>query len=70
MHLRIRRIAIENLKEDDYNVVLAKSGAPTLPNKTGRPMKMEPGVLEYWDGLSWWPVKIVEEDNDKSPYAP
>lgn len=68
MHLRIRKLKIDDIKQDEYNVVLAKSGAQRPNNALGRPMKMEPGVLEFWDGLKWWPVRIAETDDTKSPY--
>lgn len=63
MYLRIRRLGTNTPKQGDYVVMLARQGV-------GTSIAMFPGQLEWWDGLEWHEVKIVEEDADKrSPYA-
>jgi len=70
MYLRIRKLSIDKVDDGEYNVVLAKSGAQRSNTQLGRPMKMEPGVLEWWDGITWNPVNIVDEDASmESPYG-
>jgi hypothetical protein len=70
MHLRIRVLDIDDVPEDSFNVVVAKSGLKRPNAQLGRPMKMLPAILEMWDGLEWLEVKIVPKDaGNKSPYT-
>jgi hypothetical protein len=64
MYLRIRKLNPDDIKEGEHVVMVAKQ-------LKGKAISMQPGQLEWWDGLDWHEVRIVEKDADKkSPYAP
>jgi len=64
MYLRLRKLETAELKPGDVSIMVA-----TELSIKGN-ISMHPARLEWWDGLEWHQVKIVEKDADnRSPYS-
>ncbi len=62
MYLRIRRISPDKVERGSWVVAVAKQ-------LEGKAIAMQPGQMEWWDGLQWNVVEIVSEDaGDESPW--
>lgn len=63
MYLRIRKLDKESLETGKHVLMIAEQ-----LSKVGA-IAMKPGVLEWWDGVSWNEVKVVDQDaSSRSPY--
>lgn len=64
MYLRLRKLETAELKPGDVSIMVATE------LETKGKITMQPGRLEWWDGLEWHTVKVVGKDADnRSPYA-
>lgn len=61
MYLRIRKIDKNNLITGEHTLMIA-----TTQSRVGA-IEMNPGVLEWWDGIEWKRVEIVDEKDTKDP---
>lgn len=65
MYLRIRKLDPDELKPGDHVLMIAQHMGLGV-----KAITMKPGQLEWWDGLEWHKVKVVDKDaDDKSPYS-
>lgn len=60
MYVRVRKVKKNELVPGDESIMVATT-------KAGSIIEVGPGVMEWWDGLQWNKVPVVEEDNKEDP---
>lgn len=60
MYLRVRKLKKEELKSGQHVIMVAEHTA------TGS-IITKPGLLEWWDGVEWKSINIVETDDQLEP---
>jgi hypothetical protein len=60
MYVRIRKVKKNELVPGDENIMVATT-------KQGSIIEVGPGVMEWWDGLEWKKIPVVEENDMVDP---